>query len=295
MARPLTLSAAALVLLVGCSNGNDSHQIEVGSGIGGASSSSSSSSASSSSSMSGSGGGPQCRSGGLGFQGTLDGYHIVLNADFGSFVVSGNTLPQIVVFDINPGGMLVLPNFVQDPSPHPLALLRMPDDAPNAGVWYAFGVGTEAHLIANSLEISFTLASAVRLGKCPGTPFSGSLDYCFDGKGDTACGGQKESVDAIFNGKHVTWDPAAAGELAGFGDAWLAWKNMGYVVARAGGWGLLSMPLHNGPLFDGPNLAAILCVGSHNVGEPHTTFNDFSFLTSFGAAPPVDGLLTSCP
>jgi hypothetical protein len=90
-------------------------------------------------------------------------------------------------------------------------LVRMPQEGPDPGAWYACGAGSEL-VTDGTWYVEATLEGVGRLGACPGATVEGFIDVCY---GDVECGGGTTARGAI-DGAEVDWELTSAqgyGEL----------------------------------------------------------------------------------
>ena len=241
---------------------------------------------------------PDCTGQSPGFTGTLGGQAVTGTPRNGiaGIGAAGSTL-FIVIF-LEEQGILVIPAFITDPKPHPLALLRMPNDGPFPGTWFGFGPGSQLPTSDMAPGDGFVLTNAVQLGTCPGMPVSGGLSYCYDPSGGNACGGQMAQTQSTVGGQAMTWSTSVAGGIQlvdMFSE--LYWQNNAFLVASQMDGpmvGLLSMPLETGTEYEGGYADDIFCVNGGDNGSPTATFTDLSFLTKFADAPAGSGSIQGC-
>jgi hypothetical protein len=295
--RFLRVALPVLLACAGCGGGSPFGPPPDGNGGATGASSSTTAGTSTASSSSGAGGAqvPDCNAHDTSIMGTLDGQAVSAKVTFGI----GSQQIVIVMF-LGETGLLVIPTLITDSTPHPVALLRMPDGGPLGGVWYGFGAGSQlpTDLGAMGPGDGFLLTSAVRLGTCPGSALSGEVTYCNDTTGSNGCSGAESSTTVTLDGMPVGWSTAEPDGIVGFGMfADLFWQNNAFIVTRQSGMqvnGILSMPLEVGTTYQGPYAGDILCVGAADIEDPTATFGDLSFLTSFAAAPSVPGTIVGC-
>jgi hypothetical protein len=174
--------------------------------------------------------------------------------------------------------------------------LRMPDDGPEPGVWFATGSGTNATKING--HSGFTLKNLRRLGTCAAATGMGDLKFCYASGG--GCPGGVTTTTGTVNGTAFDWGGQAkfdsTGTLAG---PFVLWKNGAALFGQPPSGA--SNEFVNGILWTptgAPDPGAFWCVvkGSYSSlgGANHASVSEMKRLGTYADSPVVTGQIDGC-
>lgn len=177
--------------------------------------------------------------------------------------------------------------------------VRMPDEGPEPGVWFATGTGTKATKLNG--HSGFTLKNLRRLGTCAAATGTGDLSFCYDSSGGCPGGVIPTTTTGTVNGTAFDWGGHPNFNKVGSSNAgvYLLWNSGAALFSQVGNGA--GTPLANGVVWmpsGEPDSNAFWCVGTgyySSLGNgTNVHVSDMKRLGTSSDSPAVTGQIDGC-